>query len=349
MKSRALLASVGMAISGVLSFGTIAMGADGVDLAPKFKKDDKVTFVQHTVRTNTMSLGGVPKPAEAKPEGEKPADKPGEKAPGGDKPADAPNQDAAKPAGSAAQPSSGGMTSTDSVDQTATYELRVVEAGEKGVQLELELKAIKATAVVPQGQFNWDSAQPRDDSEVNNPIAMSYRPILNAVTKITVDASGNISNVTPDPRVNLNPRGPLAPMVQALVGPELVRVRFANVLSIKDGKEPAKVGDSWKNVDELSAAAVGRFVLTTNNTLKSVNGDMAMLDIAGDVALAPGADGKPAQGTLREQALKGKAEWDVKSGWMKSHTIEQKQVLELNAAGFAVTRSTNMTVTTTRQ
>lgn len=345
MKSRALMMTVGMAITGVLGLGSSAMGADSVSLAPKFKKDDKVTFVQHTVRTNTMSLGGsLPKPAETKPEGEKPADKPGEKAPDGEKPADA-----AKPAAGGVQQSNGGMTSTDSVDQTATYELRVMNAGETGAELELELKAIKASAVVPQGTFNWDSAQPRDDSEVNNPIAMSYRPIIGAVTKLAVDANGNITNVTPDPRVNLNPRGPLAPMVQALVGPELVRVRFANVLSIKDGKEPAKVGDIWKNVDELSAAAVGRFVLTTNNTLKSATADAAMIDITGEVALAPGADGKPPQGTLKEQSLKGKAEWDVKSGWMKSHTIEQKQVLELNAAGFAVTRSTSMTVTTTRQ
>lgn len=347
MKSRALMMLVGVAITGVLGCGAIALGADSVSLTPKFKKDDKVTFVQHTVRTNTMSLGNsMPKPADAKPEGEKPSDKPADKP--AEKPADA-KQDAAKPAAGGIQQSSGGMTSTDSVDQTATYELRVIEAGDSGAQLELELKAIKASAVVPQGQFNWDSAQPRDDSEVNNPIAVSYRPIIGAVTKLAVDGNGNITTVTPDPRVNLNPRGPLAPMVQSLVGPEIVRVRFANVLSIKDGKEPAKVGDTWKNVDELSAAAVGRFVLTTNNTLKSMTGDTAMIEIVGDVALAPGADGKPAQGTLKEQSLKGRADWDAKTGWVKSHTIEQKQVLELNAAGFAVTRSTEMKVTTTRQ
>lgn len=341
--------------------------ADQIDLTPKLKAGASMIFVQHTKRTDVMIVGGAlpemkpsEKPAIGNPaEPAKPADAPS------DKPADKPSEkpgDAAKDAGKtepaksepaksepSTQKQGQGMSSTTTIDQTAEYEVRVISASEEGAQLELELKAVKASATVPAGDFNWDSTAPRDDSEIVNPIAQAFRPIIGAVLKISLNADGNITSVQPDPRVNPNSRGPLAPNIQSLVGPDLVRVRWNSVLWVKDGKKPAAVGEKWTNTDELNAAAVGKYAFVTNNTLASVKDGVAAITFEGRIDLTGSEPGKNPAGTLKDQSLKGMVEWDTASGTAKKFVHEQRQTLDINAMGIPVTRISDFVVTTTRK
>lgn len=340
-----------------------ASAADPVDLTPKFKAGASMTFVQHTKRTDVMTVGGAlpeMKPAEKPaignpPEAPKPANAPSDKP--AEKPADASKEPAktepAKTEPAKTEPSpqkqAQGMSSTTSIDQTAEYEVRVISASEEGAELELELKAVKASATVPSGDFNWDSTAPRDDSEIVNPIAQAFRPIIGAVLKISVNADGNISSVQPDPRVNPNSRGPLAPNIQALVGPDLVRVRWNSVLWVKDGRKPANAGEKWTNTDELNAAAVGKYAFVTNNTLASVKDGVAAITFEGRIELAGAEPGKNPAGTIKDQMLKGMVEWDTTSGSTKKFVHEQRQTLDINAMGIPVTRVSDFVVTTTRK
>ncbi len=379
MKSIRLIVAAGVGLGATLgSLGAFpessAAGAmarsETVDLTPKFKPGMSVTFVQHTKRTDMMAVGGAmpetkpaDKPADGKAEPAKAEPTKTEPARGGEAPADPAKSDPAKSEPAKTEPaktepskseqgiqrSSQGMSSTTSIDQTAEYELRVISASDQGAELELELKAVKATATIPQGDFSWDSAAPRDDSEIINPIAQAFRPIIGAVLKLTLNADGNIIGVQGDPRVNPNARGPLAPNIQALVGPDLVRVRWNSVFWVKDGRKPAAVGESWANTDELNAAAVGKYAFVTTSTLSGVKDGIANIAITGRIELTGTEPGKNPAGTLKDQMLKGSAEWDTATGTARKFVLEQRQTLDINAMGIPVTRTSDFVVTTTRK
>ena len=331
-----------------------------VDLTPKYTTGQKITFKQHTVRKDTMTLGNMPTPEKAP---EKPAEGTKESPKGDASKADPAMPNATKPDASKPEPGKteagkteapkaapGPMSSTQTVDQTAIYELRVVEADDKGASMELELKSVVAKAELPQGKFTWDSAPTPDEKDAANPILVAFRPIVGAVVKIKVGADGNILEVQQDSRIATMPGGPLAPMAQQLVGADGVRLRFGPVIWIKDGREPAAVGTPWTNSDEMFFKAVGKFTYESTNTIKSVKDGVAMIDIAGVVKLGGIEEGKPASGTLKDQSLKGACVWDTKAGLAKSHICEQKTVLDLKVGGaFDVVRTSEFTVTTTRE
>jgi len=377
MKTRSLIASTGaLLLAGALALAAPAGGPDKVDLTPKFKVGDKFTFSQRIVRKDTMMLGNMPgiAPGGDAPKGEQPKDPaPKGDAPKGDTPkgsiavADMKEQAAAPPPelpaklaapfpaqpAANAPPAAGGApnsSQTLNVDQTAKYELRVIEASDTGASLELELKSIKATAEVASGKFTWDSSAPLDDKDRNNAVLAAYRPIVGSITRIKIGPDGNFTSVQPDP--GLNPqgiRGPLASMIQQLVGADGVRLRWSAILWVKDGRQPATVGQTWTNTDEVVFPAVGRFIYTTNNTLKSVKADVADIQFTGDVKLTGAEAGKAPSGAVRDQHLAGSCTWDVAAGMVKSHTWDQKYTIDVDASGFHVSRASEFTVTTTRE
>ncbi len=370
MKTSAWIVAAGLALG--MNAAAIAAPAtldDTADLTPRYKLGQVITFKQHTVRKDTMTIVNLPaqgkddKPADGAKEPAKAdpakADAPKTDAPKSDpaktdpaKP-EAPKAEAAKaeaPKADPPKPAAGPLSSTTTFDQIATYELRVTDAGDKGVSMDVELKAVACTAELSSGKFTWNSETPEDDKDVKNPVMMSFRPIIGAVLKINVGPDGNIVGVTPDARVNINGRSPLAAMVQQLASADGIRLRFGSVLWIKDGHEPATTGKPWTNTDELFFAAVGKFVHLSSNTLKSVKDGLAQIDITGQISLVGAEAGKPPAGTLKEQYLKGACTWDTKAGLVKSHTWEQKTTMDLRAAGaFDVIRSSEFSVTTTRE
>jgi len=372
MKSLPMIAVAGAALvfgAGAPAAAPAPLAGDKVDLTPKLKAGDKFTFKQHTVRKDTMYLGSLNLPKDP------PKDAPKGDAPKGDAPTpETPKSDGTKPEvpkdvlmGAAAQPAAarpaaaqpaanqpgaGGppASSTTSVDQTAVFELRVIEASETGASLELEFKSIVCKADLSSGSFTWDSATPPDDKDKNNPILVSYRPYVGAVTKIKLGPDGNMTSVDTDPRIDLMKTNlPLATQVQQLVGKDGIRLRWSSVLWPKDGREPVTAGQSWQNVDEMVWPQVGKFTYTTTNTLKGVKGDLAEIEIAGQIGLTGAAPGKPATGTLKEQSLTGSCLWDTKAGMLRSHAWDQKYNLDVDAMGIHITRVSEFTVTTTRE
>src|ERR1043165_7834909 len=173
--SMKLAKTIALAGAGLLLAGTaFASDADKADLTPKLKAGDKFTFKQRTVRKDTMYLGNLNIPKMDAPKVDAPAapaapatpklDTPKPEVPRGEAPKDAMMSAALQPTAPAkpAMPALPGpdekpASSTTSVDQTATFELRVTEASETGASLELEFKSIQCTAELSQGKFSWDS------------------------------------------------------------------------------------------------------------------------------------------------------------------------------------------------
>jgi hypothetical protein len=367
MKTMSMIVAAGLSV-GVAS---MAMAQEKVDLTPKLKAGDVMKFKHHVVRTETKIIGNIPvraedKKAEDAAKGDAPkSDSPKADAPKGDAPkaepakADAPKAEPAKadaPADGkdAAKPSAPGQDKTMmrqswTIDQTAVYELRVIGASEAGATLELELKSIEASADLPAGKQTWKNDQPEDDKDQSNAVLQAYKPIVGGILKITMDGQGKVVDVAGDPRIRVEVGGTLAPMVQVMVGPDLVKARWGPTVWIKDGREAATVGQSWKNTEEVPNRALGNFVYETTNTLKSVKDGIAEIEITGDIKLVPKADGKSAQATLTEHSISGSAKWDVKAGMVKSVTTIEKTHLDVNAMGIPVARDLDSTTTITRE
>jgi hypothetical protein len=352
-----VMAGVAIGVSSGLLVGSpsaLAAPADEqkADLTPKLKAGDSFAFKQHIIRSETQSVANVPKTAETAPAKDDAA-KPGEGSKddsnkdGAKK--DEPKKDDAKkdePKKSETQV----IKQTWSIDQTATYELRVTSAAEAGIMMELELKGIVASAELPGGKATWNSDQPPDDKDMSNPLITTYKPLIGAVAKISMSNDGNITQVLPDPRVNLGRQnGPLAPMVQLMCSPNMVKFRWGPIIWPKDGREPATVGTAWKNVEEVPNPAIGRFVYTTTNTVKSVKDNMAQMDFTGEIGLVPLENMKSTPGTISEQMVKGTVLFDTKFGLIKSQTWQEKTLLDVNAMGFPVKRELKLDCTTTRE
>lgn len=239
-------------------------------------------------------------------------------------------------------------TADTTVDQTAVYVLRVVDVSDAETKLRLEIKSIKASAQLPSGQFEWDSSAPPDDKDEMNPVIKAFRPALNAQLELHVNQEGNITSVVVDERIAAGTRGPLQPFVQQLVGAESVKSRWGSVLWIKDGSEPAAVGQTWNNRETVSAPPVGRFVVDTTNTLESAKDGLAQIGIKGKLTLEPLEEGKPKGAELSDPSMSGSCTWDLKAGMVKVYEWKQKFTLEGDAQGLKFSRVSDLAVTTTR-
>lgn len=286
--------------------------AGAVDLRPKFQAGQTAKFTQRIDRADTMSLNTAGQPGAEKSE--------------------------APPV----------MRQTTRIDHTLEYTLKVESASPEGTTLTIELTGVKAAAELRRGKFEWDSASPPDDKDAENPVIAAFKPIVGSVTRLILDKDGRITDVTPDPRLRVGSNPEFASVVQALTMSEPIKARWAPILSIKDGQEPAAVGSSWTEVTEIANQAIGRFEQTLTSTLKSVEGDTATIGIVGDLKLLPFAADKPAQGSLSDIKIAGSAKWDAKAGMIAEHEFSQQSTINISAGGIPVVRTTELKVQTKR-
>jgi hypothetical protein len=82
---------------------------------------------------------------------------------------------------------------------------------------------------------------------------------------------------------------------------------------------------------------MGTVRITTTNTLKSVSGGMAAIDIRGVFSLDPSSKGKGV--TIRDSNMSGEAKWDTESGMLDSMQMHQKLSVEQKQGNEAPTRT----------
>ena len=288
-----------------------AQTAGAVSLTPKYQAGQELTFVQHTVRTDEMSLKGM-----------------GEQ--------------------------------TTAFDATAVWKVKIADASETGVEIDLQMESIKATfdrnaKVDPalgnagaQPPVKWDSTAPGADADKNNPIMQAFRPLVGLPLKVKLGADGNISTVTGSEGVKPG-SGALVGIAYTMVAQDHVKARWGQILWIKDGRVPASVGQSWQDVDLLSAGSLGRNKITWTRTLKGVDKDEATVLLDGKYELVGADDKTPPTAHVSDASMTGDCRWDLKAGNCKSLEVHQKSTISGNAQGFETSKKSDVTVTTTRQ
>jgi hypothetical protein len=216
----------------------------------------------------------------------------------------------------------------------------VEEASESGTVVALEITGIVMKAELPQGKFEWDSAQPADDKDLSNPIVLAFKPVMNSVTRVHLGKDGRVTDVKTDSNMIAPSRGALQPFVTQLVGADQGRLRWGSILWIHPGSEPLAVGSTWATSETLNATTIGgKFVYDTTGTLKGVKDGMAEIELAGKLALLPLEKDKEPVGTMSEPRASGSAVWDTRHGRVKAHEWKQAYTLNVNASGIPVVRS----------
>lgn len=227
-----------------------------------------------------------------------------------------------------------------SIDQTVEYTLRVEAANETSTSLALEITKIVASAVAPQGKYDWDSSAPVDDQDVNNPVAVAFRSLVGSVMQLTLDKDGNITDVKADSKLGPPARGAMQPFVVNLTGTDQVKARWGSILWVKPGREPAAVGSNWTRSDSAVAAALGaKFVTETTSTLKGVKDGTAEISTAGKYILEALEKGKEPAATMTDTKAEGRVLWNTKAGRVQDHTWNQWYTMNVNAQGMAVVRT----------
>lgn len=286
-----------------------AAKAGAVDLRPRLTAGQIIKFTQRTLRTDTMSLSTGGQPTGVAPV----------------------------------------MRQSTKIDQTIDYTVKVESASAEGAALSLEITAIKAAAELAKGKFEWDSSSPADDKDASNPVLGAYKPVVGSVTRLTLDKNGQITDVSTDARLPAAPRNEFATPIMGLTSADQIKARWSGVLAVKPGSEPAAVGATWTQTTVIPNASVGRFETDQAYTLKSVEGDMAKLDIAGTLKLLPFAADKPAQGTFSDPKASGSAVWDLKAGMIREQVWTQQATLNVNAGGMPIVRDSDVRIETRRK
>jgi len=206
---------------------------------------------------------------------------------------------------------------------------------ETGSTLEVTYESLRINLKSPLMNIDFDSSKPA----TNDPMDAVIRPILDTKLAVKMDKDGNITSVDGGP----------GGMTEQFASADLTKNMFGPLFTTKKGIGAAAVGDTWTNEDTMDAG-MGTVRITTTNTLKSLMGSLALIDINGKFSLDPSSGGKGV--TIRDSSLKGEARWDVESGMLETMQMKQKLTVEQTQADSPTpTRTTqdmNMKVTRLR-
>jgi hypothetical protein len=212
----------------------------------------------------------------------------------------------------------------------------VLDATDAGATIELAVGAIKAQTKLPAGEFKFDSTQPEDDKDKENPAFLGFKPVVGMKLTLATDAGGLITSVSGDPVV---PQGSLKELVaQAFTNPDYIKFRWNSVFTARRGNAPTRIGESWPHVDNFMAPPVGRFETTINHTLKSLKDKVATIDSVGEMKIFPTREGAPLAFELTGTSILSTAQWDTTDSVARGLEMQRSFTLDGKAQGLPVKR-----------
>jgi Family of unknown function (DUF6263) len=197
---------------------------------------------------------------------------------------------------------------------------------ETGSTLEVVYETLKLKMQSPLASIEFDSSKPANPDD---PMDGMIRSIVGTKLNVKMDKDGNITSVD-------GGGGGAGGMGDQFAGADLMKNMFGPVFTTKKGSGQAAVGEKWTNEDTMEAGN-GTVRITTTNTLKSVSGGMATIDIKGAFSLDPSSSGKGI--TIRDSSLTGEAKWDTEAGMLDSMQMKQKVSVEQKQGNEAPTRT----------
>src|SRR4051812_14423602 len=226
--------------------------------------------------------------------------------------------------GNQATPAAGeGQPVKQTIGATILFKCRDTNP-ETGSTLEVVYETLKLKAQSPLANIDFDSSKPGNPDD---PMDAAIRSIIGTKLNVKMDKDGNITSVD----------GGGGGMTEQFTGADLMKNMFGPMFTTKKGTGQAAVGEKWTNEDTMDAG-MGTVRITTTNTLKSVSGGMASIDIKGAFSLDPSSMGKGV--AIRDSSMTGEAKWDTEAGMLDSMQMKQKLSVEQKQGNAAPTRTT---------
>ena len=185
---------------------------------------------------------------------------------------------------------------------------------ETGSTLEAGFESVKMSVKSPLGNMDFDSTA----NDPDNPL----KSMFDSPMTVKMDAAGNISSVDGDASgmALMGGGDAMKQMFQKMLGP---------VTSNKKDSGQHAIGESWTDDSVVGGLGGAGIHMTMTNTLKSLMGQMATIDVKGAVTMdASAAD----QGiSIKDSSIAGEykvntEDGQIESGQMRTHlAIEQKQ------------------------
>jgi hypothetical protein len=123
---------------------------------------------------------------------------------------------------------------------------------------------------------------------------------------------------------------------------------LGSIFSIKKGTGLASVGEKWSTTDVLDTGLMGRFKMITDNTLKSHRNNEATVNTTGRIEPDSQAPGGASMFQIKDSFYSGVYIWDTKAGMVKRMDMDERIVIDSNAAGAAMSMSTTGKTRVTR-
>lgn len=207
---------------------------------------------------------------------------------------------------------------------------RRVEKVEGGVPtLVFVYESVRAEVKTPGNSLTFDSAKPAA-GDGDNPMARSMRPVIGREITVKLNGRGDIETITgTEPAPAKDPGAARPPALsEALVGQEVFKRLLRPTYSLEGAPETAKIGATWTLDQDTTQPMVG--VLTTHKvfTLRAVDGNIAKIEMTGDVDLH-GSGGEAAKGAkLGTRKVAGTVEWDVRTGVVDAYNSTNSVMIE---------------------
>ena len=276
-----------------------------VDLRPKFRKGQEIRL-QAQMNSREIVSGAKATPAARPPQpGARPASP--SRTPGGARP----GTPSTTPPGSVPPPA----LEPSAFSQEMGLLLRVTSADpEKGATADLVFESFKLKGTTAVGDVDFDST--KKSTTPDDAIAEALRGVVGTTLEVVFDRDGNITSA--QAKRSANPEGDdLSGMLAgAFTGGDLIKSLVGPITSGKPGSPTVRVGEKWSEQSRMGAGG-GEWTIDVTKTLSSVRGNIATIEMRGDMHLDNASPGGAALGVSAQAPYTGTCEWDIERGFLK--------------------------------
>ena len=241
----------------------------------------------------------------------------------------------------AATPGEKPAESAQSMSQEIGLTLKVKETNKEiGSTLDLVYDSFKINMKTPDGQdVTFDSNAKKSD----DPMADILGPLIGLTLTVKMDKDGNITTVNSgDGAGDISSLLGGASGLSSFTGADVVKNLFGPVMTTRKGAGEAHVGESWTNED-LIDAPYGKMKLSTTQTLSSVRGGIATIDLKGRFDLMPSSSTSPIPG-IKDSSYSGTTLWNTELGILDEMTMKQHIAVDEGKSNGKSVNDLNVTV-----
>lgn len=192
--------------------------------------------------------------------------------------------------------------------------------------VDLVFDTIKVSTHTKDQDIEFDSAKPNKDGD--DIAGLLFQNLAGSTLTLKVDRDGNITSVSGGEAFGA--------LGQFLGNGGGAGELFGPLFSIKKGNGTVSIGESWEDVDQIDNALLGKFKMTTRNTLRGVVGTDAMVDVVGKIE-PPSEAPQDGVAQIKTSQFGGKYSWDTTLGMLKQLDSTMTVNMETTVGGVKTT------------